>query len=77
VKVARIRLNYRDGWEINDAKVREGIGDAQVVYIIFDEATAFPDDGKERVKILHHQRGWELTYCLESARDWIFAQSKQ
>jgi|GEM_PF-135419 len=74
VKVARIRLNFRDGFQVNDAKVREGIGDAQDVYIIFDEATAFPDDGKERVKILHHQRGWELCYCLESARDWLFSQ---
>lgn len=79
VKVCRVRLNFRDGWEVNDAKVREAMGDpaqAQVVYVIFDKDTAFPDDGKERPFIAHHNRGWELTYQLESARDWLFAQHK-
>ncbi len=79
VDLAKVRLNFRDGWEINEAKVREAIGDPasrQMVYIIFDEATSFPDDGKERAGILYHQRGWELTYQLESARDWLFSQHR-
>lgn len=79
VTVRRVRLNYREGWEVNEAKVREAIGDpaeAQVVYIIFDKDTAFPDDGKQRPMIAHHNRGWELTYQLEAARDWLFAQHK-
>lgn len=79
VIVKRVRLNFRDGWEINDKKVRNAIGDprkAQVVYIIFDKDTAFPDDGKERAIIAHHNRGWELTYQLEAARDWLFAQHR-
>ncbi len=79
VKVHKVRLNFRDGWEINNAKVREAIGNpkaAQVVYVIFDKDTAFPDDQKNRPPFAHHNRGWELCYYLEPARDWLFAQSK-
>ncbi len=79
VDLAKVRLNFRDGWEINEAKVRAAIGNPetrQMVYIIFDKATSFPDDGKERMEILYHQRGWELTYQLEAARDWLFSQHK-
>ncbi len=79
VDLAKVRLNYREGWEVNERKVREAIGDPekrQMVYIIFDKDTAFPDDGKERPGIMHHQRGWELSYQLESARDWVYAQHK-
>ncbi len=79
VPVIKIRLNFRDGWEVNDAKVRQAIGDpekAQVVYIIFDKDTAFPEDKKFRPPFAHHNRGWELTYRLEAVRDWLFAQHK-
>lgn len=76
VNVATVRLNFRDGWEINNAKVREAGAGAQVVYAVFDKETAFPDDGKQRPDIAHHNRGWELTYAMEAARDWLFAQHK-
>lgn len=76
VKVATVRLNFRDGWQVNNAKVREAAVGAQVVYAVFDKATAFPDDGKQRPDIAHHNRGWELTYDMEAARDWLFAQHK-
>ena len=76
VDVRRIRLNFRDGWEVNNAKVRAAAEGAQVVYVIFDKATAFPDDGKFRPDMAHHSRGWELTYQLEAARDWLFAQHR-
>lgn len=75
-KVKRIDLNYRDGFGAIDCKVRAEQGDANIVYCVFDKDTIFPDDGKERVQIMHHNRGWELTYQMESAREWIFAQSK-
>lgn len=75
-KVKRIDLSYRDGFEAIDSKVRAEQGDANVVYCVFDKDTIFPDDGKERPQIMHHNRGWELTYQMESAREWIFAQSK-
>lgn len=76
VKVATVRLNFRDGWEINNAKVRQAAAGAQVMYVIFDKDTAFPDDGRQRPDIAHHNRGWELTYDMEAARDWLFAQHK-
>lgn len=76
VKVSSVRLNFRDGWEINEKKVKDAEGDAQIVYVIFEAATAFPDDGVERPSIAHHNRGWELTYQLKAARDWIFRQHK-
>lgn len=76
VNVATVRLNFRDGFDVNDAKVRTATDGASAVYVIFDEDTAFPDDGKERPAMKHHNRGWELTYQLESARDWLFSQHK-
>lgn len=77
VKVNRIHLNFRDGWEVNNARVAAvAPADAQVVYVIFDEETAFPDDGTVHRKMEHHNRGWELTYQLEPARAWLLAQHK-
>ena len=73
--VKRLRLNFRDGWAVNNAKVRE-VSNAQIIYIVFDKDTAFPDDGKVRPDIAHHFRGWELTYDMEAARDWLFAQRR-
>lgn len=75
VKVNRLRLNFRDGMEVNNAKVREA-SDAQVVYIVFDKDTIFPDDGKPRPDMAHHYRGWELTYDMEAARDWLFSHRR-
>lgn len=77
VKVNRIHLNFRDGWEVNNARVAAvAPANAQVVYAVFDKETAFPDDGMERAMMRHHNRGWELGYQLESARDWLFAQHR-
>lgn len=76
VKVGKVRLNFRDGWTVNNTKVRKAAEGAQVVYAIFDKDTAFPDDGKQRPDIAHHNRGWELTYDMEAARDWLFAQHR-
>lgn len=76
VAVSEVRLNFREGWEHNDDKVRDAAEGAQVVYAVFDEATAFPDDGVARPKGAHHSRGWELTYQLESAREWLFQQKR-
>jgi predicted peptidase len=75
VKVSRVRLNFREGFEVNDQKVRSASEGAQVVYAIFDKETAFPE-GKEVMGIAHHNRGWELCYQLKSALEWILAQSK-
>jgi predicted peptidase len=77
VEVKRVHLNFRDGWKVNNAKVEEMLkDDPQVGYAIFDKETAFPDDGIERIMIAHHNRGWELTYQLEPARDWLYRQHK-
>ena len=77
IKVNRIHLNFRDGWEVNNARVAAAApSDAQVVYAVFDQETAFPDDGMFRTQMRHHNRGWELGYQLEAARDWLFAQHK-
>ena len=76
VPVSNVRLNFREGWDINNEKVRKAAEGAQVVYAVFEEANAFPDDGMERPRMSHHSRGWELTYQLKSAREWIFRQSK-
>lgn len=76
VDVGKVRLNFRDGWSVNEAKTRRAIEGKQMAYIIFDKETAFPDDGKARPDMMHHARGWELTYQLEAARDWLFAQHK-
>ncbi len=77
VTVNRIHLNYRDGWDVNNARVKAvAVNDAQVVYVVWDKETIFPDDGIERKRIAHHNRGWELTYQLEPAKEWLFAQSR-
>ena len=76
VKIATVRLNFRDGFEVNDRKVREAVGDAQDVYVIFDKATAFPE-GKVVRDMAHHARGWELCYQLDAALDWLLAQRKE
>jgi len=74
VKVTRVRLSFRDGWEVNEKKVSDAQCGEQVLYIIFDKDTAFPDNGKEIPMIAHHSRGWELCYQLKAAREWIFRQ---
>ena len=76
-EVTRVRLNFRDGWDVNNAKVRAAGEGKQIVYAIFDAATAFPDDGWERPRPKHHNRGWELTYQMDAAREWLFAQSRK
>ena len=76
IDVGTVRLNYREGWTVNEEKVAKAIAGKQMGYVIFDKATAFPDDGKERPMMAHHNRGWELVYQLESVRDWLFAQHK-
>lgn len=73
--VKELRLNFRDGWTVNEEKVR-AVGDAQVVYVVWEKATAFPDDGVEHPQMAHHNRGWELTYQLRSAQEWLFRQKK-
>ena len=75
VDVKEVRLNFREGFAVNEEKVR-AVGDAQVVYVVWEEATAFPDDGVERPRMSHHNRGWELTYQLRSAQEWLFRQKK-
>lgn len=76
IRVNRVRLNFREGWDANNARIRAAEGDAPVVYAVFDADTIFPDDGVERPRMAHHNRGWELTYQLEAAREWIFRQHK-
>lgn len=77
VPITRVRMNFRDGFAANDEKVRAVMTGAQVVYATFEASTAFPDDGKERTPMAHHSRGWELIYQLESAREWLFAQTNE
>jgi len=74
--ISRVDLNFRDGWEVNDAKVNAAIGDANIIFCVFDGETIWPDDGVEHRKMEHHNRGWELTYQLKSAKEWIFAKRK-
>ena len=76
IKVSRVRLNFRDGLEVNNQKIKNAEGDSQVIYAVFNKDTAFPDDGKQRPQIAHHNRGWELTYQLDAALDWIMAQTR-
>lgn len=73
VKVSRVRLNFREGIDANDEKVRRAAESAQVVYAIFDKETAFPE-GVTVPGIAHHSRGWELCFQLKSAINWILAQ---
>lgn len=77
VDVKKVWLDFRDGFAVNNEKVRALGTDAQMVYTIFHKETAFPDDGKVRPEMMHHNRGWELTYAMEAVREWLFAQSKQ
>jgi len=72
-RISRVDLSGRDSMEACDAKVRQADAASNVIYAVFDAGTVFPDDGKVRPQILHHLRGWELTYQLESAREWIFS----
>jgi len=74
--ISRVDLNFRDGWEVNDAKVNAAIGDANIIFCVFDGETIWPDDGVEHRRMEHHNRGWELTYQLKSAKEWIFAKRK-
>lgn len=75
VDVRRIHLNFRDGWEVNNRKVADMLaGNPAVGYAIFDAETVFPDDGTEYHPGKHHSRGWELTYQLSPARDWLLSQ---
>jgi predicted peptidase len=75
VDVQELRLSFRDGFAVNEEKVR-AVGDAQVVYVVWEAATIFPDDGTEHPQIDHHNRGWELTYQLKSAQEWLFRQKR-
>lgn len=75
VDVRRVHLNFREGWEVNNAKVARMLeGNPTVGYVIFDEETAFPDDGTGNFPGRHHSRGWELSYQLAPARDWLLEQ---
>ncbi len=74
VSMGRVRLNFRDGWEINNRKVEEAAAGVQDVYVVFDAATVFPDDGKEHRLMEHHNRGWELLYQMDSVKEWLFRQ---
>lgn len=74
--VIRLRLNYRDGFEVNDEKVRAADDGKSIIYVVYDKDTIFPDDGLERAPMAHHARGWQLTYQMESAREWLFKQHK-
>lgn len=76
VKVSEVHLNFRDGFIINDEKVRALPEDSRVIYAVFDKETAFPE-GAEVNPGSHHGRGWELTYQLRSALEWIFRQKKK
>ena len=78
VEITRARMSFRDGFAVNDDKLRAVMAGAQVVYATFEEATAFPkNDVRARIPIAHHSRGWELTYQLEAAREWLFAQTRR
>ena len=76
VKVSEVHLNFRDGFIINDEKIRALPDDSRVIYAVFDKETAFPE-GAEVNPGSHHGRGWELTYQLKSALEWIFRQKKK
>lgn len=74
--VIRLKLNYRDGFKVNDEKIRAADDGKSIIYVVYDKDTIFPDDGLERAPMAHHARGWQLTYQLESAREWLFRQHK-
>jgi predicted peptidase len=76
--VARAYLNARKNKEELDHDVRELIETgANILYAVYDAQTVLPDDGKEYPRILHHHRGWEITYAIEAVRDWLFSQVKR
>lgn len=77
VTVAKEHFNFREGWDVNNAKAEKLINTgAQMIYVMFDGETAFPDGGPEYHMTGHHNRGWELTYQLKPVRDWLFSHHK-
>jgi len=75
--VKRIDLNFRDGWDINNEKVKSECGDANIIFCVFDGDTIWPEnDTREHGRMEHHNRGWEVTYQLRSALEWVFSQKK-
>jgi predicted peptidase len=76
-QVARAYLNARKSkTEINaDVKALIASG-ANILYAVYDAKTVLPDDGQEYPQIVHHFRGWEITYDIEAIRDWLLSQVK-
>jgi predicted peptidase len=76
--VARAYLNVRKEKEALNNDVKELIATgANILYIVYDAKTVLPDDGKQYPQIMHHHRGWEITYGIEAVRDWLFSQAKR
>jgi predicted peptidase len=76
-KVARAHLNARKSKEELSTKVKELImSGANILYAIYDANTVMPDDGKDYPQIVHHFRGWEITYDIAAIRDWLFSKVK-
>jgi predicted peptidase len=74
-KVARACLNARKSKEEINADVRKLIATgANILYTIYDAKTVLPDDGKEYSQMAHHSRGWEITYDIQTIRDWLLSQ---
>jgi len=74
-KVARACLNARKSKEEINADVRKLIATgANILYTIYDAKTVLPDDAKEYSQMAHHSRGWEITYDIQTIRDWLLSQ---
>ena len=75
--VARAYLNARKSKAEFNADVEKLIvSGANILYAVYDAKTVPPDDGKEYPPIIHHMRGWEITYSIEAMRDWLFSHTK-
>jgi predicted peptidase len=73
--VARAYLNARKSKAELNADVNKLIAiGANILYAVYDAKTVLPDDGKEYPQIIHHLRGWEITYDIEAIRDWLLSQ---
>jgi predicted peptidase len=77
-KIARAYLNARKSESELNADVKALIATgANILYAVYDASTVLPDDENEYPQIVHHFRGWEITYGIEAIRDWLFSQEKR
>jgi predicted peptidase len=75
-QVARASIDaHRSNEELNEDVRKLVATGANILYAVYNARTVLPDDGKEHLKIIHHLRGWEITYSIDAMRDWLFSHT--